>query len=320
MKGVGAARVGSPWIPVVFLSAALLCGFSIPGTAAVQWPSDEWLSDPVDDPTFRTFLDFFAYDADLPLEVEPLDSTTSDGIRREQLTFQSTPGVRVFARFYRPEAGDWQNRPTIVFLHGGAASGMEYLTPVALRMVRGGLNVFGFDLQYFGRRKTDLLQNFTEEEKHARLYNQPSTYLAWVAQTVKDAGRSFDLLVQERGIPPERIGLMGRSRGAQLGTIVAGADDRFRAVVLAYGGHFDAAETGHLAAACPANYIGRISPRPLLLINGIHDSDYDREKSVLPLHRLAREPVEALWADTGHQISTPEHLAALIAFFRRHLE
>ncbi len=84
--------------------------------------------------------------------------------------------------------------------------------------------------------------------------------------------------------------------------------------------HFDALERGHLAAACPANYIGRISPRPLLMINGTHDTDHVKETSAEPLYRLAKPPKLILWADTGHQLPTEEHRAALLKWLRENLK
>ena len=53
---------------------------------------------------------------------------------------------------------------------------------------------------------------------------------------------------------------MGFSRGAVLASIVGGYDIRLKSVALIIGGHFDRFEDGHLAAACPANYVGRINP------------------------------------------------------------
>ena len=78
-----------------------------------------------------------------------------------------------------------------------------------------------------------------------------------------------------------------------------------------YGGHFDRSETGHLAAACPANYVGRIAPRPLWLLNGTFDGDYDRERSVEPLYRHAGQPTEMRWVETGHQLPGQDDLEVL---------
>jgi len=274
--------------------------------AQVRPEGDEWLRQPVDDRTFQTFLPFFEYDARRPLAVQVLREEDSNGIKVEVLSYESSAGVRVTARLYHAP-GAAGGGPGLVFLHGGTGVGKDSPGYKQLydHFARAGVTTLGIDLQYFGERATDLMQEFTEEEKHEKLYNQPGTYLAWVIQTVKDAGRGLDLLVQ-RGVAPNRIGLVGFSRGAQLAPIVGGADKRFAAVTMIIGGHFDFRETGHQAAACPANYIGRISPRPLLMVNGDADPDYIRATSVEPLQRLAKEPREIIWLDTGHLLPQGE--------------
>jgi len=301
-----------------------LIGFAM-GQAAwaqKQATADQWLARPVDNRTFQTFLDFFTYDKQLTFEVRVIDVKEQEGITKEHLSFQSTPGVRVFANFYRPAGMVVQKRPAVILLHGGGPQGKDLpgVKTMAELLTRGGWEVLAIDMPYFGERSTGLLTTFTELEKHERLYNQPSVYLDWVMQIVKDVSRSFDLLVEQRSADPKRIGLIGISRGAIVAAIVGGAERRLAAVALLYGGHFDALERGHLPAACPANYIGRISPRPLLTINGTLDTDMVKDTAVLPLYRLARSPKLILWADTGHQLPTEEHRAALLKWLRENLK
>ena len=293
---------------------ALLWMTSAVGYAAASQKaaSDPWLSKPVDERTFRTYLDFFRYDAQLPFNMRVLDTEGSaPGVRREHLVFDSTPGVQVHARLYRPQESR-PNQPSAILLHGGVPRGKDAPTVElnAQFLARAGWNVLAIDLMYFGERRTDLLTTFTEQEKHERLYNQPSAYLAWVTQTVKDVGRSFELLVREQKVDPKRIVLIGFSRGAIVGTIAAAVEGRFRSVALLYGAHFDALEREHLPAACNANYIGRISPRPLLAINGLHDMDHIKATSVEPLLKLAKMPRDIIWADTGHQSALDDELRA----------
>jgi dienelactone hydrolase len=280
---------------------------------------DEWLKKPVDQTTFDAFLDFFVYDSNVPFQAVVGEPLERDGIVRETITFQSTPGVRVSAYHYRVNTPGWERRPTIIFIHGGVPAGKSSLDPLAMQSVRGGLNVFAIDMLYFGARKTDLLTEFTEQTKHERLYNQPAAHLAWVTQTVKDVGRSFDYLVAERGADARHIGLLGFSRGGQQALIAGGADKRLKAVGVLYSGHFDRSETGHRAAACPANYIGRIAPRPLFLLNGEFDSDYVKDTSVLPLHKHAQSPKHVTWVETGHQAPTAEAFSHVVTWLRANL-
>jgi dipeptidyl aminopeptidase/acylaminoacyl peptidase len=293
-----------------------------PATAEAQAAADPWLARPVDDQTFQTYLDFFAYDKKLPFDLRVIDTEEKDGVKREHLSFQSTRGVRVFANFYRPVGTASRQWPAVILLHGGGPGGKDNpgIKQLAPLLTRGGWHVLAIDMQYFGERSTDLLTTFTDPEKHERLYNQPPAYLAWVTQTVKDVSRSLDLLVEQRDADPKRIALIGISRGAIVATIAGGADRRLAAVAMLYGGHFDALERGHLPAACPANYIGRISPRPLLMINGTHDTDMIKETSVEPLQRLAKQPKMILWAETGHQLPTEEHRSSLLRWLQESLK
>lgn len=305
-------------LTLLFAGAAL----APPSTVKAQAPADPWLARPVDDQTFQTYLDFFAYDRKLPLDLRVIDSEEKDGVKREHLSFQSTRGVRVSAHLYRPAASASRQWPSVILLHGGGPAGkdnpgIQLLSPL---IARAGSNVLAIDMQNFGERGTDLMTTFTEQEKHDRLYNQPSVYLAWITQTVKDVSRAFDLLVDQRGADARRIAVIGMSRGAIVAAIAGAADRRLAAVAMLYGGHFDALERGHLPAACPANYIGRISPRPLLMINGTRDTDMIKETSVEPLQRLAKQPKLILWAETGHQLPTEEHRSALLRWLQESLK
>ncbi len=286
-------------------------------------PTDQWLRKPVDDKTFRTFKDFFTYDSQLPFDTAPIDSSAVQGIHVEHFSFISTPGVRVFVRYYQPAAFDARTDMVAIVLHGGSASGKDApgIKVLADRLGRDGQAVMAIDMLHFGERNTGLFTSYTEEEKHDRLYNQPAAYLEWIVQNVKDAGRAFDFLVNVKHANPRRVYLIGISRGAIVGTIIGAADGRFAAVILLYGGHFDALERQHLAAACPANYIGRVSPRPLLMVNGDEDTDMIKETSVLPLQRLARPPKTFLWNEGGHRGLPPdEQWPTLLNWLREQLK
>ena len=49
----------------------------------------------------------------------------------------------------------------------------------------------------------------------------------------------------------------------------------------------------------PENWVGRISPRPVILINARHDEMLP-QASIERLHRAAREPVEHIWMEGKH--------------------
>ena len=284
--------------------------------------ADEWLGKPVDDRTFKTYLEFFVYDRRVPLEVKSMGFEEREGIKTEHLWFQSTPGVRVAARLYQPPGAERGKPATLILLHGGGPNGKEGpgILRVALNLARAGWQVFAIDMPYFGERHTDLLTTFTEQEKHDRLYNQPPVFLAWVAQVVKDVSRSIDLLVAERGADAARVGVAGISRGAMIVPIAAAVDTRLAVAVMLNGGHFDALEKSHLQAACVANYIGRVSPRPLLMLNGLYDTDMIKDTSVEPLYRLAKSPKQILWSEAGHTMPSEQNQALMLQWLRQNLK
>lgn len=290
---------------------------ALPAAAQSVAPEgDQWLKRPVDDRTYRGYLDFFKYDPKLPFELQVTKTEEERGVRREYFSFQSTPGVRVPAVLSQQAGAAPGPRPAIIFLHGGTVAGKEGTLRTAELLARAGWSVLSIDLPYFGERQTDLLTSFSEEEKHEKLYNQPSVYLSWITQIAKDVSRSFDVLVAERGADPKRTALWGSSRGAIVGSIVGAIERRFAAVALLFGAHYDALENNHLPAACPANYIGRIAPRPLLMVNATQDSDMIKDVAVEPLYKLARQPKQIIWTDGGHMFMTEEDRAAVLQWLR----
>jgi len=308
---------------VARLAVALLtvvwCGVS-PAASPPQAGGDEWLSKPVDDRAFKSFLELFTYDPKLPLDLRTVRTDEQEGIKREHLSYQSTPGIRVSGHLYHPLGAATEGSPALIVLPGGGAAGKANLAPRARNLARAGFTVLVLDLLYFGERSTDLLTTFTEQEKHERLYNQQAVYLAWVAQTVKDVSRAVDLLAERRRTEAPRVGLLGYSRGAVLGVIAAAVERRLAAMVMFYGGHFDALERAHLPAACPANYIARVSPRPILMLNGTLDADMVRATSVEPLFRLARAPRQILWSDGGHMAVSEQNHAQMLQWLRENVK
>ncbi|MBT3427308.1 MAG: hypothetical protein HOL98_02040 [Gammaproteobacteria bacterium] len=279
----------------------------ISNSAYAQWDSDQWLESPVSDEVFQNYLGFFTYESDLDFNLKVRERSHEEGIYKERITFQSTSDIAVTADYYRLNSLESIARPHVIVVHGGSASGKDGMyNRVVKGLIRHGVNVLAIDLLHFGERKTGLLTTFKNDDKANNLYNRKSLYLEWVIQTVKDVGRSYDLLTRHYKANPTKIGYLGISRGAELGFIITGVEKRFDAVALAISGHFDRLERGHLAAACPANYVGRISPTPTFLINGRFDSDYDAEKSVKPLQKHFGESTEIHWMDTGHNLPPDE--------------
>jgi len=129
--------------------------------------------------------------------------------------------------------------------------------------------------------------------------------------------RGYDYLVQERRIDANRIVLVGHSRGAVLSSIAGAAETRLAGVALLHGGHFGLLVQSHRPAACPANYIGRISPRPLLMFQTSADGYFLPETTIRPFVALARDPVELHWGDGPHGFMSENDQGMMLDWLRR---
>ena len=80
----------------------------------------------------------------------------------------------------------WDKPPAVILLHGGVAPGKEGETDPHRRAVEPRRLVRLLDrISVLRERGTPLLTTFAEQEKHDKLFNQPSLYLAWITQSVK---------------------------------------------------------------------------------------------------------------------------------------
>ncbi len=142
-----------------------------------------------------------------------------------------------------------------------------------------------------------------------------------------DAVASVSLLLDYLGsrsdVRKDALFLIGSSLGAPIVSIAGGIDARPHAVIVLYGGgdlgrllthtlaHDDpplppwqAWVAGHalawwIAPLEPVRYVGRIAPRPLLMVNGAGDSMIPRG-NVLALYDAAGAPKELRWTVGEH--------------------
>jgi dienelactone hydrolase len=141
---------------------------------------------------------------------------------------------------------------------------------------------------------------------------------------VAQVGLQVDYLLSRRDVARDRIFLVGSSFGAPAVIIAGGVDTRPAAVIALYGGgdiaslvsHVlrlgggnaispgQAAVAGHGLALLllplePTRYAARISPRPVLMVNGASDSLIPRS-NVNALYEAARPPKDILWVRGEH--------------------
>ncbi len=131
----------------------------------------------------------------------------------------------------------------------------------------------------------------------------------------------LDYLESLPQVDASRTVILGGSLGAPFAALAGALEPRFEAVGLLYGGA-DLARVAearlpyrsHVARAFtrrllrpwldpvdPGKFVARISPRPILLVNGRSDTELPR-RSVDLLHAAARDPKTIVWVDTPHKV------------------
>lgn len=153
---------------------------------------------------------------------------------------------------------------------------------------------------------------------------------------------ALDYLLNRRDVDSSRVELVGASFGVPFAAVAGALDARVRRVWLVQGGGDPRAlleaglraEIGFAPARqavaslanvlasgprfAPERWVGRIAPRPVVMINTEDDERIPRETAEL-LHAAARDPKEVVWLPGLHvQPNRPEVLTALIdAVFSR---
>jgi dienelactone hydrolase len=213
-------------------------------------------------------------------------------------------GIEVEGHLKAPVGGS-ARRPALLIL-GGVRTGRRTIDFVG---DTGGWLVLALDYPYRGKKSGLGRAEFVAGlpgMRRAMLDTVPATMLA------------VDYLLQRGDVDRGRVVLVGGSLGALFVPAVAAADQRVSAAAIFFG-------AGDLAALIDANldlpwpakpaavwlgsvivspleplkYIGRISPRPVFMLNGTEDQTMPLHCS-RALHDAAREPKTVRWLPLGH--------------------
>jgi uncharacterized protein len=238
-----------------------------------------------------------AYDYTKPADFAVTVKTLDDEMyRREHLSFQNAKGQTVTGLFVRPKAEGVY--PVALVLHGLRSDKEEMFRYVGRDLVKRGIACLLLDADLHGERREP---------------GQPPgagmVFFRMVRTTVPDYRLALDYLATRKEVDPKRISLLGYSMGAMMGSILAGVDERVSAAALCVGGDIigdataDAPPTVREMAEtiAPANYVGRIAPRPVLFINAKDDRMIPKA-AAQRLQAAAKEPKTILTVEGGHII------------------
>ncbi|GBC93038.1 hypothetical protein HRbin15_01523 [bacterium HR15] len=280
----------------------------------------------------------FGYDKNLPLGPEESVAEETNAYTCYKVVYRSARDQRVPAFLVLPKnRPEGQKLPCVILMHGlgGDKSMLKMLWPM---LTNAGYALFAIDAQYHGERKPkDPLPFFGVYPYYSR---------DALIQTVIDLRRAVDYLETRPEIDSKRIGYIGASMGGILGAIFAGVDERVQApILLVAGGNWKimmdksvlsvfrqnrenrpSKEIEQALKAMeivdPIHWVGRISPRPVLMINGDAD-DVVPVESNKALHEAAREPKKVIWYKGGHvppPTEMPKVLDTIMRWLDEHLK
>ncbi len=219
----------------------------------------------------------------------------------------------VWCRFWQPKDGS-KRRPAAVLLHwlGGSFDTLEI---IGQRMAEQGIATCMLYMPGYGPRRS--------KEMGKSMKQDMDRMLSSLRQAVLDVRRAGDWLARRPDIEPSRVGLVGISLGAVVGSLTLGVDDHFgRSVFLIGGGDLPAVvmngsrETAEAKARLekegltvdklrtmwrdvePLTFASRVRPQEVLLINAESDEVFPKE-CTLKLRDAMGSP-EIRWFKGGH--------------------
>lgn len=278
-------------------------------------------------------LSFYAYDRSLPLraQVEPLDESAS--WKRCALAYDSIHDQRVTAIVALPKRFA-ARYPAVLLVHGsGGNRDTSYIQWVSALLVKYGYATLSIDTQYHGLRA---------RPGRSGEIHMPDSYTmrdAWV-QSVVDLRRAVDYLDSRPDIDASRIGVVGFSQGAMLGAVLGGVEARVSAFCLAVPGagfvdivrhisrypvlmaHWPISTTPDVMRRVadianvtdPIHFVGRIAPRPLLIIIAKDDEIIPPEASTALIRAAHARPEQVKRWVSGHVLN-PNALFDIRDFF-----
>lgn len=193
-------------------------------------------------------------------------------LEAEEVTVTSRTGVKLAGRFF-----PGRDRATVVLSHGYGGN-QDELLPVASSLHDAGFSVFSYDLRGCGRSGGEV---------------------TFGAKEAEDLRSVLDYVSTRPDVEAEKIGALGFSMGAAATILTAAHDDRIKAVVDDSGwsdvdhwlrptvravflhptDRFSALSLKFVELRAdvefdrlrPADEIGRLAPRPILIIHGTAD-------------------------------------------------
>jgi fermentation-respiration switch protein FrsA (DUF1100 family) len=245
-------------------------------------------------PDWKTLEAAYSYDAKTQLKVTEEPKQDSEFLSLH-LSFANALGQTVPGIFLRPKKEGVY--PCVLLLHGLTSNKETMILLFGRQLAQRGIACLALDADQHGERKP--------KDRQPTVGGMGFVHV--VRSGIMDYRLALDYLKTRKDVDSKRIGLLGYSMGAMMGAILSGVDTRIAATALCVGGDMTRAFLSRvpanlrdqMASTSPSLYVGHISPRPVLFLNGKKDNVVP-EAAAKALHEAAREPKEIIWSDDGH--------------------
>lgn len=240
-----------------------------------------------------------AYDVDVKAPPTVREEARADAdYLLQHLSFTNAKGQMVSGLFLRPKKDGVY--PVALLLHGLGSDKETMIKFFGRPLAAQGYACLALDANLHGERRA-------AADAKANAFDIVFKDIA--RGGVLDYRQALTYLATRRDVDSPRIGLLGYSMGAMMGSILAGVDERVKASVLCVGGDpirpalaiVPEKVKGQVEVSSPSNYIGHVAPRPVFFINGTQDTTI-RPDAAKRLQEACGEPKTILWVETGHRI------------------
>lgn len=246
-------------------------------------------------PIWATLQKAYDYPQGNPqVKESPTDNATMLQIN---LVLTGANGKPVEGVFLRPKPDG--KYPVALVLHGLTSNKEAILKLYGFDLVKKGVAILALDAPGHGKQRVPGKNMWTE---------------AVIAPAVRQGDRNYrmalDYLFKRTDVDTERVGLLGYSMGAIMGSILGAVDNRVKFLALCAGGDpfLPIARTtvsdvhrGIIMRVSPSLFIGHVSPRPIIMFNGLEDPIVVPPASKL-LQANALPPREVVWYNGTHDV------------------
>jgi uncharacterized protein len=214
---------------------------------------------------------------------------TRDSIDIYSLNFKSKPFMDspalIYGLLFMPK--DKENIPGIVMLPGGGVA-KEGFTTRAIDLAKSGYAVLVIDQRGIGQTGGDYPSMQQDYEIFAS-GKEPIQHLS-----VYDSLVASDVLRDLKEVNKKNIGIIGESMGGRYAIISTALDKKLKGVIVISSSGFNFQDesqpyTPYLLSIDPDQYVSKISPRPILMLQGDNDSIVKLEDAQHTFS-LAKEP------------------------------